>query len=139
MNTPPLHVGSQVEAQKIYFMLKNRLKIVPEGLGRRFYCVLKTGLNIKGSWDRFSIDVGTISGALLGGPKATKHWPAWVRKHFGLFSAHLNISCLLGSKKYRFWVDFGSQVGHQNRTCWLQEGRLVYKKRVAKNVKKLKV
>ena len=74
--------------------------MVLEGLWRRFLRVLKIGLNMEASWDRFSIDFGTISGALLGGPKATKHWPAWVRKHFGLFSAHLNISCLLGSKKY---------------------------------------
>ena len=34
---------------------------------------LKVGLNIKGSWDRFLIDVGTILGALLGGPEATKY------------------------------------------------------------------
>ena len=103
-------------------MLKNRLKMVLEGLWRRFLRVLKIGLNMEASWDRFSIDFGTISGALLGGPKATKHWPAWVRKHFGLFSAHLNISCLLGSKKYRFWIHFGLQDEVQNRTRWLQEG-----------------
>ena len=50
-----------------------------------------------------------------------------------------NISWLLNSKNHRFGPRFGGQVGHQNRTCWLQEGRLVDKKGVVKKVKKLKV
>ena len=95
--------------------------MVLEGLWRRFLRVLKIGLNMEASWDRFSIDFGTISGALLGGPKATKHWPAWVRKHFGLFLTHLNISYLLESKKHRFWEVFGSQVGYRKRVTWVQE------------------
>ena len=72
---------------------------------------------MEASWDRFSIDFGTISGALLGGPKATKHWPAWVRKHFG----YLKIRWLLKYQKHRFWLHFGSQVGVGKRRSWLQE------------------
>ena len=60
------HVELQVEAQIFTFMLKNRLKMAPEGFRRRFSRVLKTELNIEASWDRFSIEVGTILGAMLG-------------------------------------------------------------------------
>ena len=41
----------------------------------------------------------------------------WVLEHFKL-------SYLLDSKKYGFWVDFGSQVGPKNRSCWLQDGKM---------------
>ena len=45
----------------------------PEGSWKRFFRVLKIDLNIQTSWDRISIDVGTILGALLDGPEATKY------------------------------------------------------------------
>ena len=45
----------------------------PEGFWERFFKVLKIDLNIEPSWDRLPIDVGTILGALLGGPDATKY------------------------------------------------------------------
>ena len=82
--------------------------------------MLKIGFNIEGSWDGFLIDFGTV----LGAPEGSKMWFSLRRgTNFAIF-AYLNISYLLDPSKYRFWVDLGGQVGHQNRTCWLQEGNL---------------
>ena len=103
---------------KFDFMLKNHLKMAPEGFGRRFWCVLKIGFNIEGSWDGFLIDFDTV----LGAPEGSKMWFSLRRgTNFAIF-AYLNISYLLDPSKYRFWVDLGSQVGHQNRTCWPKRG-----------------
>ena len=52
----------QVGLPNFTFMLRSCLKRALEGIWRHFSRVLKVDLNIEGSWDRFLINFGTVSG-----------------------------------------------------------------------------
>ena len=63
-------------------------------------------------------------GRVLGGPRKAKMWFSLRREaNFDIFGS-CNISWFLNTKKPRFWLRFGGQVGLQKRTCWLQEGKM---------------
>ena len=96
-------LGGQVGVPKFYLMLQNFPKRPPGAIQGRCERVSKKDLNIEGTEDRFFIDVGSVLEGMLGGPKTTKHWPAWFRKHFRLFLQQTSFNRLLGSQKHRFW------------------------------------
>ena len=93
---------------------------------------VKKDLNIERSRDRFSIDFGMFFGGL---GEAKTGFSLESGTDFDSF-ASCNISCLLDPESHRFWGCFGGQVGHQNRTCWLQEGKMWDNKRVGKTPNK---
>ena len=111
-------LGGHLGAPNFTFLLETRPKRVSGGLRAAFLRVLKKDLNLEGSWDRFLIDFGTVSGA-AGGAKIV--FSLQRESNFDIFG-YLKLRCLLDPQKHRFWLRFGEQVGHQNRPCWGQEG-----------------
>ena len=98
-------------------MLQNHLKKAPRGVRRRFERVSKKDLNKEGSEDRFSLHFWMM----LGAPGEAKMWsiPRTLSKFWVL--AHLKIRWVLEREKCGFWVDFGNQVGKQNRNKTRQD------------------
>ena len=83
--------------------------------------MLKTHCNIEASWDRFFVHFGTVLEPMLGEPRTTKHWPAWVRQHFRPFVQRTSYKSLLRGPKPRFWMVLGGQVEVRKRTSCPQE------------------
>ena len=103
---------------KFHFFWRNPSQEGLGGLRAGFLRVLKKDLKLKGSWDRFLVDFGKVLGA-AGGAKTRFSLESGTNFHiFG----YLKRRCLLDTKKHRFWLRFGLQVGLQNRSSWLQDG-----------------
>ena len=107
----------QVGSQNFTFFYKIASKRAPGGLRGRFKRVSKKDLNIEASWDRFSVDFGSV----LASPEDPKMWPPLRREaNFHVFAC-FKLRALLDPQKPRFWLLFGSQVGPRSRLFWPQE------------------
>ena len=107
-------LGTILEAKTIFFGAKS----VFEGFRASLLRILKIDLKLKGSWDRFLVDFGRVLGAA---GEAKTRFSLESGTNFHIFG-YLKRRCFLDTKKHRFWLRFGLQVGLQNRSSWLQDG-----------------
>ena len=110
-------MGAILEAQISLFLEESLSRGSRRAPGMLFEGA-KKDLKLKGSWDRFLVDFGRV----LGAAGEAKTWFSLESgTNFHIFG-YLKRRCFLDTKKHRFWLRFGLQVGLQNRSSWLQDG-----------------
>ena len=126
MLSPPIYpfrsplgsqLGRHLGGPNFNFLNRNPSQEGLGGLRAGFWRVLKKDLKFKSSWDPFFIDFGRVLGA-AGGAKTRLSLESGTIFHiFG----YLKRRSLLDTKKHRFWLHFGRQVGLQNRSSQHQD------------------